>query len=316
MLKQARLNRGMTLEEIENSTKIRKRYLQAIEEGNYKVLPGSFYSRAFIKSYAETVGLDPEEVLNLYHKENPSPNEYEPPAEPLVRSRKKVQHNDKFGKWATNLLMWAFPLLIVILVYLYLVNNTNPGQTNKVDDLTGDSGFVVPGPAEQNGEEPPSSGQDEGGDDGSTPPPDSGTETDPQQDEGTAGQDEGTEPGQDGGTDAEPESPVQVVFTGRSGSTYQYSVETSGAISLQLRVEGGDCWVEVRQGGRSGERLKYETMSDGDEFSFETEEPLYIKVGRADRANIAINGVVIDDGNGGTTRQMLFERANADDAAE
>lgn len=60
-LREARLQKGMSLDDVQEMTKIRKRYLEAIEAGDYKVLPGSFYVRAFIKTYAETVGLNPDE---------------------------------------------------------------------------------------------------------------------------------------------------------------------------------------------------------------------------------------------------------------
>lgn len=63
----------ISLEDLQETTKIRKAYLEAIEEGNYKMLPGNFYVRAFIKTYAEAVGLDPNEVLNLYQSVIPSP---------------------------------------------------------------------------------------------------------------------------------------------------------------------------------------------------------------------------------------------------
>lgn len=59
-LREARLQKGMSLDDVQEMTKIRKRYLEAIEAGDYKVLPGSFYVRAFIKTYAETVGLNPD----------------------------------------------------------------------------------------------------------------------------------------------------------------------------------------------------------------------------------------------------------------
>ncbi|MGQ7033298.1 helix-turn-helix domain-containing protein, partial [Escherichia coli] len=45
---------------------MRKRHLVAIEEGNYDVLPGAFYARAFIKQYADAVGLNREELLVEY----------------------------------------------------------------------------------------------------------------------------------------------------------------------------------------------------------------------------------------------------------
>lgn len=60
-LKEARLQKGMSLDDVQEVTKIRKKYLEAIEAGDYKVLPGSFYVRAFIKTYAEAVGVNPDE---------------------------------------------------------------------------------------------------------------------------------------------------------------------------------------------------------------------------------------------------------------
>ncbi|HEY0827135.1 MAG TPA: helix-turn-helix domain-containing protein, partial [Bacilli bacterium] len=62
LLIKARNEKGLTIEDLQETTKIRKAYLEAIEEGNYKKLPGNFYVRAFIKSYAEAVGLEPDEV--------------------------------------------------------------------------------------------------------------------------------------------------------------------------------------------------------------------------------------------------------------
>ena len=57
-LKEARLAKGYSLEDLQEITKIQKRYLIGIEEGNYSIMPGSFYVRAFIKQYAEAVGLE------------------------------------------------------------------------------------------------------------------------------------------------------------------------------------------------------------------------------------------------------------------
>jgi cytoskeletal protein RodZ len=72
-LKEARQAKGLSLDELQDITKIQKRYLVSIEEGNLKVLPGEFYVRAFIKQYAEAVGLDPEAVLEEHKNELPPP---------------------------------------------------------------------------------------------------------------------------------------------------------------------------------------------------------------------------------------------------
>ncbi len=70
-LKEARLEKGYSLDDLQEITKIQKRYLVGIEEGNYASMPGSFYVRAFIKQYAEAVGLNPNEILKQYQNEIP-----------------------------------------------------------------------------------------------------------------------------------------------------------------------------------------------------------------------------------------------------
>ncbi|MDA6131043.1 helix-turn-helix domain-containing protein, partial [Escherichia coli] len=49
----------MSLDDLQKVTKIQKRYLMGIEEGDYSMMPGKFYVRAFIKQYAEAVGIEP-----------------------------------------------------------------------------------------------------------------------------------------------------------------------------------------------------------------------------------------------------------------
>ena len=70
-LKEAREQKGFSIDQLQEVTKIQKRYLISIEEGNFSVLPGDFYARAFIKQYAEAVGLNGEAVLEEYKHEIP-----------------------------------------------------------------------------------------------------------------------------------------------------------------------------------------------------------------------------------------------------
>jgi cytoskeleton protein RodZ len=60
LLEQKRKERGLTLEEIEQATKIRKRYLTGLERENYAILPDAVYARGFLKTYANYLGLDGE----------------------------------------------------------------------------------------------------------------------------------------------------------------------------------------------------------------------------------------------------------------
>ena len=62
-LKEAREKKGLTLDDLQQTTKIQKRYLIAIEAENFDALPGDFYVRAFIQQYAKVVDLDGDELL-------------------------------------------------------------------------------------------------------------------------------------------------------------------------------------------------------------------------------------------------------------
>ena len=62
-LSQARIARGMTLEDVAQLTKISRTTLAAIEEGRQEVLPAPVYTRGFIRAYAGVVGLDGRELL-------------------------------------------------------------------------------------------------------------------------------------------------------------------------------------------------------------------------------------------------------------
>src|SRR5690625_6004319 len=75
LLKEAREEKGYTLDNIQEKTKIQKRYLVAIEQGDFNALPGKFYARAFIREYAEAVELDPEVVLADFKEEKEIPEE-------------------------------------------------------------------------------------------------------------------------------------------------------------------------------------------------------------------------------------------------
>ena len=69
-LQQARLDKGLSLDDIQQSTKIQKRYLAAIESGQFDQLPGAFYERAFVRQYATAVGIDAVDFMQKYENED------------------------------------------------------------------------------------------------------------------------------------------------------------------------------------------------------------------------------------------------------
>jgi cytoskeletal protein RodZ len=75
----ARERKGVDLYRAERDTKIRARYLGALERGDYKELPGAVYTKGFLRNYALYLGLDPDEVLLQWRRERGDGKE-QPPA--------------------------------------------------------------------------------------------------------------------------------------------------------------------------------------------------------------------------------------------
>jgi len=64
-----RRNRGISLEQIADSTKISIRALEAIEQGDFSKLPGGIYNTNYIKQYARAIDYDESMLLAYYHRE-------------------------------------------------------------------------------------------------------------------------------------------------------------------------------------------------------------------------------------------------------
>ncbi len=65
-LREAREGRDLTLEQAEKGTRIRARYLEALEQGNYSALPSAVQTRGFLRNYARYLGLDADLMVSRY----------------------------------------------------------------------------------------------------------------------------------------------------------------------------------------------------------------------------------------------------------
>ena len=74
----ARERKGVDLYRAERDTKIRARYLGALERGDYRELPGAVYTKGFLRNYALYLGLDPDEVLDQWRRERGDSKEVTP----------------------------------------------------------------------------------------------------------------------------------------------------------------------------------------------------------------------------------------------
>ena len=85
-LKEARLRKGLDFPEIETGTKIRGKYLNALEEERFDVLPGETYIKGFLRTYAEYLGLDGQLYVDEFNSRYVAPAEMQ-----TIRVRRTAQ---------------------------------------------------------------------------------------------------------------------------------------------------------------------------------------------------------------------------------
>jgi len=78
-LKDLRLSKKITLRQMEEDTKIRIRYLEAIENGDYDILPGRIYALGFLRTYSRYVGANEEDMVECFKKNYPWQEDGEAP---------------------------------------------------------------------------------------------------------------------------------------------------------------------------------------------------------------------------------------------
>ncbi len=278
LLRKAREDKQMSLDDLQEITKIRKRYLEAIESGDHNVLPGSFYTRAFIKNYAEAVDLNPDEVLSMHQNEVPPAPSVQQHIEPLAaRPPRKVRtaKSERLGKIGFNIVVWCFIILIVAVVWYYTL-----GKDSKiVKELDGTS------VTSESSQKP----ENEGGIGGISPSPSPSIA--PTQ---------------------EPEAITTVEFAGKAPSIKGADKYLIGPAdkkhTLEITIKGGRAWVEIARNGRKGERLFYDTAEDGAVLAFEMTTPMtFVNVGRADYAEIKVDGVLVPDSDFKGKKLFLLE---------
>jgi cytoskeletal protein RodZ len=133
LLRKAREAKGVTLGDAEDATRIRARYLEALEYGDENALPGRVYVEGFVRNYAAYLGLSPREVMARYRAAHETPE----PEMPSLRGSIHPAPMPGPGRWLRVLMALA---LVGILVAggVYLGNLLPPLSL----DL---SGFGLPG---------------------------------------------------------------------------------------------------------------------------------------------------------------------------
>lgn len=165
-LKEERERKNLSLEDLQKETKIQKRYLLAIEEGKFDVLPGMFYARAFVKNYAEVLGLDSEQLFAEFGDELPNPaSEIQEIPSRKDRPRQTIDRKSKRKSSFINTLI-GFVGIIILMFGIYFVvqalvkdNTGDVSENNQEEDFDGD--FSEELPADEQKEDEPLNNDDE-----------------------------------------------------------------------------------------------------------------------------------------------------------
>lgn len=140
-LQAARQAKGYTLDDLQQITKIQKRYLIAIEDEKFDELPGDFYVRAFVKQYANTVGLDGDDLLKEYEDDLPKAKtaEYSDHIAQAVESRAS-QHKtignqvSKSRKYVPTIIITVVIILVLAAIWFTAIARSHRDSSTRIDN--------------------------------------------------------------------------------------------------------------------------------------------------------------------------------------
>ena len=112
-LSEARKKKKVSLKKIAQETKISSRYLQALEAETYDIFPAEVYLKGFLRSYAQYLGLDADEIVRAYDRQHNQPEED-------IANESDIS-SLTIPKINTRLVVWSVASIIAIILILILI---------------------------------------------------------------------------------------------------------------------------------------------------------------------------------------------------
>ncbi len=279
-LRNTREAKGITLHQAEEDTKIRKRYLEALEEGDYDVIPGRVYARGFLRNYANYLGLDQEEIMIEYKLLSmPVKDEYKKvDIEASINKRRSNGRSDRRAYLATVLIAVLAILILVVYNFVYkhspknAVNDLGNPPTQQVDDKKPDSNLTV------NPEVNPAINPAANPEANPTANPGANPQSS-QPSNGVNGN--SSDPGQ--GTANNEGTPGSAGSTGSGGQTGQIA----GGVNITLNDKDQVCWIRVTVDGV----VKFTgNINPGESKTFSGAKTVKLRLGNAGAVEATLNG--------------------------
>jgi cytoskeletal protein RodZ len=139
-LREARIRARIDISEVEARTKIRAKYLRAIENEEWDLLPGPVYVKSFLRTYGEFLGLDTRQLVDEFKRryERPSDQELRPiSVRSRERERERRRRRPRLGPIGAVVIVLAGVVVALFLIGGGLNSNTTPTGTTTPSVATG-----------------------------------------------------------------------------------------------------------------------------------------------------------------------------------
>ena len=131
-LREARLRQNLEFPELEERTKIRPKYLRALEDERFDILPAPTYVRGFLRSYAEALGLDGQPFVDEYNSRFTVGEDEVVP----LRARRAPQPRRERGPRESRLAAVALLAIVVVTALVIAAWKFGGPEGEKVPGLT------------------------------------------------------------------------------------------------------------------------------------------------------------------------------------
>ncbi|ANF47767.1 hypothetical protein AZK53_19435 [Priestia megaterium] len=294
-LRQERENKGLSLEDLQKLTKIQKRYLLGIEEGNYEVMPGKFYVRAFIKQYCEAIGLDTDAIFEEYKSDIPSTQTEDMPQQlSRVRSRKEIpQHTKGVSKaydYLPTVLVVAGVVVVGIIIWVIaqnIVSDKNKEQANQ----EAPNSEVQQSNTQEEMNETTAKNDNSKSEDEQSAADKKEQEKEKAEKEKAAKEKAEKEKAEKEKKDSGKQEYKEVQKTGRSAT---YALSGTDAFNLEVTSTQADTWLDVKNG--KGNAFFSSILKKGEtkEFDLTKETEARVNIGYSPGVELKVNGKAVD----------------------
>jgi cytoskeletal protein RodZ len=294
-LRQERESKGLSLEDLQKLTKIQKRYLLGIEEGNYEVMPGKFYVRAFIKQYCEAIGLDTDAIFEEYKSDIPSTQTEDMPQQlSRVRSRKEIpQHTKGVSKaydYLPTVLVVAGVVVVGIIIWVIaqnIVSDKNKEQANQ----EAPNSEVQQSNTQEETNETTAKNDNSNSEDEQSAADKKEQEKEKAEKEKAAKEKAEKEKAEKEKKESGKQEYKEVQKTGRSAT---YALSGTDAFNLEVTSTQADTWLDVKNG--KGNAFFSSILKKGEtkEFDLTKETEARVNIGYSPGVELKVNGKAVD----------------------